>query len=49
MSWDMYMSYAGEDGLLLLRWRKIYNFKIKIVSFVIDSGSKMTAYAKFEV
>ena len=28
---------------------EIYNFKIKIVSFVIDSGTEMTVYVKLEV
>ena len=27
----------------------IDNFKIKLISFVLDSGSEMTVYVKFEV
>ena len=46
MSWDMYIPYAVEVGILLLRWGKLIILKLEIISFVIDSGNKMTACVK---
>ena len=41
----MYIQYTAVD-VLLLRCGKSIISKTKIVSFVIDSGTKMTAYVK---
>ena len=40
---------VSTQNLYIKTKGEIYNLKIKIVFFVIDSGTEMTVYVKFEI